>query len=205
MGLYDKYILPKLVHMACSLKPAAYQREKIVPQARGEVLEIGIGSGLNLPFYDSSVISKVWGLEPSAEMRAKAKEAASKVQFDVDFLELPGEEISLDDKSIDTVVMTYTLCTIPDPVKALEQMRRVLRPDGRLLFCEHGAAPDLSVRRWQDRINPVWCRFAGGCQLNRDIPDLIRQSGFEIIELESTYIPGWKPASFNYWGVARTT
>jgi len=203
MGFYDKYILPKLVHMACSLKPAADQREKVVPRARGTVLEIGIGSGLNLPFYNASDVSKVWGLEPSDEMRSKAEIAAREVDFEVEFVALPGEEVPLEDDSVDTVVMTYTLCTIPDPLVALRHMRRVLKPDGDLLFCEHGAAPDRSVRRWQDRINPFWCRFAGGCQLNRDIPALIRESGFEIVELDSTYIPGWRPASFNFWGVAR--
>jgi ubiquinone/menaquinone biosynthesis C-methylase UbiE len=202
MGLYGKYILPKVVHFACGLKPNMRQRAKVVPRAHGRVLEIGIGSGLNLPYYDATKVSKVWGLDPSPEMTQMARRAAASLPFEVEFIGLPGDEIPLEDRSIDTVVVTYTLCTIPDTAAALRQISRVLRPGGELIFCEHGAAPDASVRRWQDRLNPVWKRLGGGCNLNRPIPALIEAGGFRIKELDTLYLPGWRPASFNYWGAA---
>ena len=202
MGLYSKYILPKVVHLACSMKSNMRQRRKVVPLAHGRVLEIGIGSGLNLPYYNASNVTKVWGLDPSPDMTRMAESAARAVPFDVEFIGLPGEEIPLEDDSVDTVLITYTLCTIPDTQPALRQMARVLRPGGKLIFCEHGAAPDPSVRRWQDRINPIWKRLGGGCRLNRAIPDLIEEGGFRITGMETMYIPGWRPASFNYWGAA---
>lgn len=202
MGLYSRYILPRVVHFTCGLKPNMRQREKVVPRARGRVLEIGIGSGLNLPYYDSAKVSKVWGLDPSPEMTQMARRIAGSLPFEVEFIGLPGDEIPLEDNSVDTVVVTYTLCTIPDTTPALRQMSRVLRPGGELIFCEHGAAPDASVRRWQDRLNPIWKRLGGGCNLNRPIPTLIEAGGFQIKSLDTMYIPGWRPASFNYWGTA---
>lgn len=202
MGLYSRYILPRVVHFTCGLKPSMRQREKVVPRARGRVLEIGIGSGLNLPYYDSAKVSKLWGLDPSPEMTQMAKRTADSLPFEVEFIGLPGDEIPLGDQSVDTVVVTYTLCTIPDTMPALRQMNRVLRPGGELIFCEHGAAPDASVRRWQDRLNPIWKRLGGGCNLNRPIPTLIEAGGFRIKSLDTMYIPGWRPASFNYWGTA---
>jgi ubiquinone/menaquinone biosynthesis C-methylase UbiE len=202
MGLYSKYILPKVVHLTCGMKPNMRQREKVVPLARGRVLEVGIGSGLNLPFYDRTKVTRVWGLDPSREMMRMARTAAQAVPFDVEFIGLPIEEIPLDDSAVDTVVVTYTLCTIPDTERALRQIGRVLKPGGELIFCEHGLAPDAGVRRWQDRINPIWKRLGGGCHLNRDIPELIRRGGFRIQGLETMYLPGWRPASFNYWGTA---
>ena len=202
MGFYDRHILPHLINLACGAKPIRYQRRKIVPQAEGRVLEIGIGSGLNLPFYDPTRVEKLWGLEPAAEIRRMAEKAAVGLPFDVEFIGLPGEAIPLDDRSVDTVVTTYTLCTIPDAVAALREMRRVLKPGGRLLFAEHGRAPDESVRRWQDRLTPMWRRIGGGCHLNRDMPDLLRQGGFSVDRLETMYIPGPRPMSFNYWGAA---
>ncbi len=202
MKLYDKYILPKVVHFTCGMKPMMLQREKVVHRAEGRVLEIGIGSGLNLPFYDAERVEKVIGLDPSVEMNRMARRTADQVVVDVEFLECRGEDIPLDDCSVDSILMTYTLCTIPDAQRALNQMIRVLRPGGRLIFCEHGAAPDASVRRWQDRLNPLWGRLGGGCNLNRDVPELIAQGGFRIDELDTMYLPGWRPASFNYWGTA---
>lgn len=202
MNLYEKHILPNLVHFACSLRPAMLQREKIVPLARGRVLEIGVGSGLNLPYYDAGKVSKLWGLDPSPEMLRRAEARAKTVSFEVDFIDLPGEEIPLLDSSVDTVLVTYTLCTIADIDRTLQEMARVLKPDGHMLFCEHGAAPTARVRRWQDLINPVWKRLGGGCHLNREIPKLIEQGGFRIEKLEASYIPGWRPASYNYWGTA---
>lgn len=202
MGLYDRYILPKVVHFTCGMKPNMRQRAKVVPLAHGRVLEIGIGSGLNLPYYDSAKVSKVWGLDPSPEMTEMARRAAVSLPFEVEFIGLPGDEIPLEDSSVDTVVVTYTLCTIPDTAPALRQISRVLRPGGELVFCEHGAAPDARVRRWQDRLNPMWKRLGGGCNLNRPIPALIEAGGFRIKSLDTMYIPGWRPASFNYWGAA---
>ncbi|HLF34846.1 MAG TPA: class I SAM-dependent methyltransferase [Cyclobacteriaceae bacterium] len=178
------------------------QREKVVPQARGSVLEIGIGSGLNLPFYDSTKVTKIWGLDPSPEMIKLAEQMARSLHLEVEFIGLPADEIQLDDGSIDTVLITYTLCSILDTTPALRQMARVLRPGGELIFCEHGAAPDANVRRWQNHLNPIWKQFAGGCNLNRPIPDLIEAGGFRINALETMYIPGWRPACFNYWGIA---
>jgi ubiquinone/menaquinone biosynthesis C-methylase UbiE len=202
MGFYNKYVLPKVVHFACGQKPAMKQRQKVVPLARGRVLEVGIGSGLNLPFYDTSKVTKVWGLDPSPEMTRMAQKAARSTAIDVEFIGLPSDEIPLEDNSVDTVLLTYTLCTIPDTAPALRQMARVLRPGGELIFCEHGAAPDASVRRWQDRITPTWKRLGGGCHLNRPIPTLIEASGFRIKDIDTMYLPGWRPATFNYWGTA---
>ena len=202
MGLYRKYVLPRVVHLACSARPKMRQREKLVPLASGRVLEVGMGSGLNLPFYDARRVTKVWGLEPSPEMSKMASAAVEAVAFDVEFVSAGGEQIPLDSESFDTVLMTFTLCTIPDAERALREIARVLKRGGQLLFCEHGAAPDAGVRRWQNRINPLWRRLAGGCHLNRDIPGLIRRGGFEITRMDTMYIPGWRPASFNYWGAA---
>ena len=202
MGLYSRYILPRVVHFTCGLKPNMRQREKVVPNARGRVLEVGIGSGLNLPFYDPTKVSKVWGLDPAPEMTRMAERVVRSMPFEVEFIGLPGNEIPLEDNSVDTVLVTYTLCTIPDTTPAFRQMSRVLRPGGELIFCEHGAAPDASVRRWQDRLNPIWKRLGGGCNLNRAIPVLIEAGGFRIKSLDTMYIPGWRPASFNYWGTA---
>ena len=202
MGLYGKYVLPRVVHLACSARPKMRQREKLVPLASGRVLEVGMGSGLNLSFYDARRVTKVWGLEPSPEMSKMASAAGEAVAFDVEFVSASGEQIPLDSESFDTVLMTFTLCTIPDAERALREIARVLKQGGQLLFCEHGAAPDAGIRRWQNRIDPLWRRLAGGCHLNRDIPGLIRRGGFEITRMDTMYIPGWRPASFNYWGAA---
>ena len=202
MGFYAKHVLPHVVHLACGTKPNRRQRQKIVPLARGRVLEIGIGSGLNLEFYDSARVEHVWGLDPSPEMWAIAEASARKQPFQVEFIEAGAERIPLEDRSVDTVVITYTLCTIPEATAALADMRRVLKPGGELVFCEHGLAPDEGVRRWQHCVNPVWRRVGGGCNLNRDIPSLLKAGGFRIRDMDTMYIPGWKPASFNYWGTA---
>lgn len=202
MSFYDRHILPHVINLACGMKPIRYQRKKVVPQARGRVLEIGIGSGLNLPFYDPAKVEMLWGLEPADEIRRMAEKAAIASPFPVEFIGLPGETIPLDAGSVDTVVTTYTLCTIPDAVAALREMRRVLKPGGQLLFSEHGRAPDAAVRRWQDRLTPLWKRIGGGCHLNRDIPELLRQGGFALPWLETMYIPGPRPMSFTYWGAA---
>ena len=202
MKYYEKYILPKISEFLCSGKPIMYQRKKVVPRAKGRVLEIGIGSGLNFQFYDSSNVEYIWGLDPSAQMRRKAEKRAIHSQIEIEIIGLSGNEIPLESNNVNTVLVTYALCSIPDVVQALGEMRRVLMPGGELIFCEHGLAPDEDVRRWQDRINPIWKRMGGGCHLNRPIPDLIEQGGFKINNIETMYIPGWKPACFNYWGSA---
>lgn len=202
MNLYDRFVLPRAVHLACNTEPTARQREKVVPSASGRVLEVGVGSGLNFPFYDPHKVERVIGLDPSKEMRRMAEKVAKAAPVDVELLSAGGEEIPLDDDSVDTVVTTYTLCTIPDVTGALREMARVLRPGGRLLFCEHGVAPDAGTRRWQNRLTPLWRRVGGGCHLNRDIPALLDEGGFDVTRLESLYLPGWKPARFTYWGWA---
>jgi ubiquinone/menaquinone biosynthesis C-methylase UbiE len=203
MGLYDRVVLPRMIELACGTGPIGKQREKIVPLAEGRVLEVGMGSGLNLPYYDADRVERVWGLEPSEGMRRRAQQNLGRAALDVEWLSLPGEEIPLEDASADTVLLTFTLCTIPDFRAALAQMRRVLKPGGRLLFCEHGVAPDESVRRWQERVNPLWRKLAGGCNLNRPIPAYLEQAGFAIRELQSMYLPSTpRIAGFNYWGVA---
>lgn len=204
MGLYDRYVLPFMIDKACGAPPILKQRAKVVPQARGRVLEVGMGSGINLSFYDPKRVERVFGLEPSLGMRHRAQKNLARSPVEVEWLDLPGEQVPLDDHSVDTVVLTFTLCTIPDFRAALAQMRRVLRPGGTLLFCEHGEAPDAEVRKWQDRINPIWKKIAGGCNLNRPIPACLEEAGFEIDQLETMYLPNTpRIAAFNYWGRAR--
>lgn len=201
--LYERYVLPRLVDFTCSRGPALKQRAKVVPLASGDVLEVGFGSGLNLPFYDREKVRRVWALDPSEGMWAIAEQRARGAQFPVEPVIAPAEEIPLAQGSADTVVLTYTLCTLPQVERALAEMARVLKPGGELLFCEHGAAPDEGVRRWQDRLDPVWKALSGGCHLNRRVPALLEGGGFRVHEVSTMYIPGWKPASFNYWGRAR--
>lgn len=203
MGLYGRYVLPKLLDFAMRQKPIMMQREKVVPQARGRVLEIGVGSGLNLGFYDRTKVERLWGLDPSEELRRIARERAHAAGIDVEFVGLPSEQIPLDDESVDTVVTTYTLCTIPDVARALGEMRRVLAPGGTLIFSEHGRAPDPGVARWQDRLDRVWGHVAGGCHLNRAIAELIREAGFQIASLETMYLPGPRPFTYTSWGRAQ--
>jgi len=196
-------MLPRLINLACSTKPTRKQREKVVPFASGDVLEIGFGSGLNLPYYDRDKVRRIWGLEPSESMRRLASGSISESEMDIELIELPAEEIPLDDESVDTVLVTYTLCTIPEALQALEQTRRVLRPRGRLLYCEHGKAPDDNVQKWQHRLNPAWKKIAGGCNLHRDIPAILDESGFLIEDDNRMYLPGVRALSYNYWGSAR--
>ena len=204
MSLYGKYILPKLLNSCCSNPPMVYQRKKVVPLAEGDVLEVGIGSGLNLPFYDKSKINKLWGLDPSEELNKMAAEVAKEEKMEVDFIISGAEEIPLPDNKVDTVILTYTMCTIPDVDLANEEIKRVLKPEGKLIFCEHGIAPDENIYKWQKRINPIWKRIAGGCNLHRNIPEIIENSGFNIKEIETMYLPSTpKFAGYNYWGFAK--
>jgi len=204
MGFYENRILPHMINRVCGTPPILKQREKIVPKAEGRVLEIGMGSGINLSFYDPERVEFVWGLEPSEGMRRKAQANIARSNVEVKWLGLPGEEIPLDDDSADTVMLTYTLCTIADFRAALAQMRRVLKPGGSLLFCEHGESPDAGVRKWQARLNPIWRAMAGGCNLDRPIDRSLEEGGFAIESLETMYVPGGpRVASFNYWGRAK--
>ena len=202
MGFYDEKILPRFINLACASKPSTKQREKVVPHAEGDVLEIGFGSGLNVPFYDRQKVRKIFGLEPSEGMRKLAAERVSESGLDIELIDLPGEEIPLEADSVDSVLITYTLCTIPNVAAALEGMRRVLKPGGKLLFSEHGKAPDEGVLRWQNRLNPAWRKIGGGCNINRDIPALIQEGGFRITEDERMYVPGPRILCYTYWGSA---
>jgi ubiquinone/menaquinone biosynthesis C-methylase UbiE len=203
MAFYRDRVLPRLIDLACSSPAINEQRRRVVPRAYGRVLEVGIGSGLNMPFYDAARVELVWGLEPSSGMRRVAQKRIAGAPFELRWLEHSGEEIPLDDTSADTVLLTYTLCTIPDWRRALAEMRRVVKPDGQLLFCEHGAAPDANVRRWQERLNPLWKRLAGGCHLNRPIDRYLQEAGFRIVRLETAYLPRTpRFAGFNYVGMA---
>ena len=203
MSFYENRILPHLINLACTAKPTRRQREKIVPRAYGDVLEIGFGGGLNLPYYDADKVRKIFGLEPSAGMRRSAAANIAASPLDVELVGLPGEEIPLDDNSVDSILVTYTLCTIPDARAALEGMRRVLKPRGHLFFCEHGKAPDDDVRKWQNRLNGAWSRLSGGCNMNRDIPALLNDGGFVIEDDNRMYVPGIRALSYNFWGTAR--
>ncbi|MFZ4121416.1 MAG: class I SAM-dependent methyltransferase [Caulobacterales bacterium] len=203
MNLYDRYVLPCLIGCACGARPIRKQREKIVPQARGVVLELGFGAGHNLPFYQGRQVTQIYGLEPSRGMLRRATKALNATPIPVTILQETAEALSLGPASVDTVLVTYSLCTIPDPISALAAAKSALKPGGQLLFCEHGHAPDASVARAQARIEPFWSVIGGGCHLTRDIPALISGAGYRIDHLDTMYLPNSpKWAGFNYWGQA---
>ena len=203
MSLYSKYILPKVLDFCCATKPIRKQREKVVPLCKGIVLEIGSGSGLNFPYYKTSKVKKIFALEPDKEMIELARQETKKSSIEITFLQEYAERISLKDNSVDTILLTYSLCTIPDPISALKEMKRVLRSNGCLVYCEHGMAPESSIRKWQNRLNPINSYFSGGCNLNRKITQLITESGFKIQKSETMYLPGTtKLVGYNYWGTA---
>ena len=203
MNPYERYLLPRLTHWVCNSTPVNARRQMVVPRARGRVLEVGFGSGLNLPYYNRERVEYVWALEPMAQMRALAAPRISASGIDVRILAASAEALPLPDQSVDTVVTTFTLCTIPDVRAALVEFRRVLQPPGELLFCEHGAAPNPGVRRWQDRLDGVWGHVAGGCHLNREIAPLIQAAGFQLEDAQSAYLPqAPRLAGYNTWGVA---
>lgn len=201
-GFYERRILPRLLDLAMRNKEAQRYRARLVPQARGATLEVGVGSGLNLPFYGGRV-DRLVGVDPSEALLRMARKRARGAAIPVELLAHSGEALPLGDASVDTVVLTFTLCTIPDPGKALREARRVLKPSGELLFAEHGLAPEESVRRWQRRLNPLWRRVAGGCNLDRRIDELIAAAGFQLAGLESGYAKGPRPMSYVYLGRAR--
>jgi ubiquinone/menaquinone biosynthesis C-methylase UbiE len=201
-ALYDRFLLPHVIDCVCGLGRVMEQRAALIPRARGKVLEVGAGSGLNFQYYDASRVQSLHALDPSDGMNRLAIKRAAAIGIPVETLQLGAEKIEADDASFDTVVSTFTLCTIPDAVGALHEMRRVLKPGGELLFCEHGIAPDASVRRWQHRLTPLWKPLAGGCHLNRDVPSMLRAGGFVIADMEQRYLPGPKPMMYVYRGSA---
>ncbi len=196
MGLYERYLLPHLIDYTCGMGEVMKTRAQVVPLASGRVLEIGIGSGLNLSFYDPAKVSEIVGVDPAAQMQALARRRAAQIRIPVQTIALELGQIQAADASFDSIVCTFTLCTIPDAAAALLEMRRVLKPGGKLLFSEHGKAPDLPVLRWQNRLTPLWKPLAGGCHLNRDIPALITAAGFTIRQLDASYLQGPRPMTW---------
>ena len=199
---YDRVILPRLIHWACGGSTVTRQRQKLLPRAHGRVLELGMGSGLNLAFYDPDRVTEVVGLEPSAPLRDMSAEAAQAVSFTTSIVDYEGDRIPAEDQSFDCAVVTYALCTIPDVAHVLNEVRRVLKPGGALYFCEHGLAPDPGVARWQRRLTPTWKHFAGGCHLDRDIVAVLQAAGFSVQDTDTMYLPGGRPFGFNTWGSA---
>jgi SAM-dependent methyltransferase len=202
-SLYERYVFPWLINCACSGPAIAKQRAKVTPGARGRVLELGMGSGLNLPFYDRAAVSRLDGLEPSPELREMALKAAEGAGLDTEIVAGRAEALPFEAGVFDTVLCTFTLCSVQDPAAALAEVRRVLKPAGRLIFCEHGLAPDPQVVKWQRRIEPLWKRLAGGCHLTRPVTSAIEAAGFRVDRRQTMYLPGaprW--AGWNEWGDA---
>tara|TARA_B100001250_G_scaffold254907_1_gene219366 strand:- start:49 stop:672 length:624 start_codon:yes stop_codon:yes gene_type:complete len=203
VDFYEKYILPHLLNCTCNQKPFVHQRRKVVPLAKGNILEIGIGSGLNIPFYEAEGIDKIWGIDPSEELIAMAKNQVKDDTPDIELIISKAEEIDFEDDFFDTILMTYTMCTISNLSEAFTELKRVIKPTGKLIFCEHGMAPDENVIKWQNRINTFWPKISGGCNINKEIPSIIESSGFSISDLENMYLPKTpKVLGFNYWGTA---
>lgn len=205
-GLWDRYVVPPLISCACASKPMMKQREKIVPEADGEVLEIGCGSGTNFDLYDDTKVKHLHAIEPSEGMVKRARKTLSECNCEIscDIHTCGAEALPLDDNSIDTAVVTFVLCTIPDWRASLDEVRRVLKPSGKILFSEHGLAPDESVSKWQHRVEPIWKRIGGGCHLTRDSKQMLESTGFTIDRYETMYLPSTpKIAGFASWGQAR--
>ena len=201
---YEKYVLPKIINCACGTKPILIQRQKIVPSASGVILEIGVGSGVNIPYYSNSNVKKLIGLDLQQDNWDQAYKIAKKSNISIDLLQGDGEELPIPNNSIDTVLITYTMCTIPNVLRTLAEIKRVLNSEGKLLFCEHGLAPDKNVQKWQNKLNPIWKKCLGGCNLNRNIPKLVLKSGFSFESINEMYIPSTpKFVGYNYWGAAK--
>ncbi len=205
-GLWERYVVPPLISCACSTKPIMQQREKIVPDAEGVVLEVGCGSGTNFDLYDQDKVKHLHAIEPAEGMVKRAKQAWTEGAYETpcDIHTCGAEAVPLDDNSVDTAVVTFVLCTIPDWESSLTELRRVLKPGGKVLFSEHGLAPDEGVAKWQRRIEPVWKRLAGGCHLTRDTKAMLEATGFAVDQHETMYLPNTpKFAGFAAWGSAR--
>ncbi len=206
MGLWDRYAVPALVSAGCASKPIMKQREKVVPHAAGAVLEIGCGAGTNFAMYDPGKVERLFAVEPALGMinRAKRTVAAVGASFPIELAQTGAEAVPLDDGSIDTAVLTFVMCTIPEPDAAFAELRRVLKPGGQVLFSEHGLSPDPGVAKWQRRVEPVWKRLAGGCHITRDVGDMLRRNGFAADRFETMYLPAApKIAGFVSWGSAK--
>lgn len=201
MSIYERWVLPPLLDLVMRQRQIQKYRRELIPAARGRVLEIGIGSGLNLPLYAAGV-NTVVGLDPSERLLSMARRRAAQADVPVDLMQGSASAIPLDNDSVDMLVMTWTLCSIPDPIAALREMRRVLKPGGALLFVEHGLSPEPGVARWQHRLTPVWRHISGGCHLDRKVDDLIRAGGFEVAELKTEYARGPRPMTYMYEGRA---
>jgi ubiquinone/menaquinone biosynthesis C-methylase UbiE len=201
MGLYRRFVLPYLTDLSMKNPHTTKCRSEIVPKATGRVLEVGVGSGLNFRFYGPSV-SHVWGIDPSPQLLAMARPKAATLPYPVELLCGSAEDLPLEGASADTVVLTWTLCSIPNPARALQELRRVLKPGGSVLFAEHGLAPDPMIRAWQGRLNPLWKRIAGGCHMNRKVDELVAGAGFTITELDTSYFPGPRILTYTYKGIA---
>jgi len=202
MSLYEKYFLPKMLDFCCGMEGFQNKRSQIVPFAYGRILEIGIGSGLNFDYYNFDIVEEIVGVDPAVSSVAMAKSRASKFNSKISFIESSAESIDLESSSFDCVVIAYSLCTIPDPLKALSETKRLLKPNGSLFFMEHGLAPEENIQKWQHRLTPGWKKIAGGCNLNRNIEELIKEGGFQFKELKKKYIKGPKITAFQYYGEA---
>ena len=209
MDFYERRILPRLVDVACGSTSRARTRARVVPLARGRVLEVGFGSGLNLPFYDPARVERLLALEPAEGIRELGRRRIAASRVPVETIGAPGESIPLPDASVDSIVITFTLCTIPDAARAAREMRRVLRPGGEVCFAEHGMARSVRAQRWQRLVEPVWTPLAGGCHLTRDPPQILRDAGFAVQWTEGLLDPRplaarmIGPLTYGYWGVAR--
>lgn len=202
-SFYDRHIMPRLIACACAAPEIMKQRAKIVPQAEGRVLELGVGGGLNLAFYDPAKVREVVGVDPSAALRARAEAAPRPDGLAVQVTEGAAEALPFDSAAFDTVVCTFTLCSVHSPAAALREARRVLKPGGRLLFCEHGRSPDAGVARWQRRLEPIWKAIAGGCHLTRPVGPAIASAGFDISRIEAMYLPkAPRILAWTEWGAA---
>jgi len=199
---YERYLLPHLIDISAGVAPLERQRKAVVPAARGRVLEIGFGTGRNLPFYDASRVTEIIGLEPSEPMRRIGRRRIRDSGLDISLVDAVAEDMPFESGSFDTVLSTFTLCSVSDPLEALREMGRVLAPKGRLLFCEHGRSPHGSVSRWQDLLTPWWKRVSGGCHLDRDVVDLLQVAGFECLALERFYATKLRPWTWITRGVA---
>jgi len=203
-SFYDRYVLPHFINCACGSKPIRYQRRKVVPRASGRVLELGVGGGLNLAFYDAAKVVSVTGVDPSESLRRKALEAPRPEGLQVEVRDGEAEALPFEDGAFDTVVCTFTLCSVRSPAAALAEARRALKPGGILLFSEHGLSPDADVQRWQRRLEPIWKPLAGGCHLTLPVAASIKAAGFTLAEVETMYLPGTpRPLGWAEWGVAR--
>lgn len=200
---WDRAMVPKLIGCACSQPQIMKARSRIVPKASGDVLELGCGGGINMPFYDPARISSLSGIDPSAALLERSREAARARGMVADIRGGIGEAMPFSDSSFDTILVTFTLCSVDDQHQVLSEMRRVLRPDGKVLYLEHGSAPDPGVRKWQRRIEPVWKRIGGNCHLTRAVGDAYSSAGFSLGEGDRGYMPKTpRPFGWIEWGEA---